>query len=267
MDCIFGIFDVLGFTSFCENCEAVEAEKVLKIMDEFESEIPKLFMSAMDPRETAPPEKRQIVIDRLRWLTFSDTIFVAMPISPSDKPDALKFNMIFFMLLTSYISRRMFEIGLPMRGAIHTGNVTVSKRCFAGKAIVEAHRLSLRAKAAVTIVSNEAYALILRAIPAGTGFYDMFAGLIVECDVSTGAGTSESFKTLCWFYLQMGMIEPFNVHRDLRRFVEEKFSAHGKRLSGEQERHKAAATEKIFTEWKIGEVLRAAEMSSRARQH
>jgi len=35
-------------------------EKVLKIMDEFESEIPKLFMSAMDPRETALPKAAKL---------------------------------------------------------------------------------------------------------------------------------------------------------------------------------------------------------------
>ena len=244
----------------------MEAEKVLKIMDDFETEIPKLFISALDPNNTAPLEKKAMVTNRLHWLTFSDTIFVAMPVSPSDKPDALKFNLIFFFLLAAYINRRMFEIGLPVRGTIHTGRVTVSRRCFAGKAIVEAHQLGSRVQIAGTIVSAEANALILNTFPNPTGFHEMFTGLIVECDVPTPTDTPERLKTLCWFYLQMGHIEPFNVHRDLNCFVTEKFAAHGKRLSGHREKNKASNTEKMFTEWKIANVLRGSEIHARSKK-
>src|SRR5271165_3953085 len=99
MNCIFGLFDVLGFTSFCENCEPQDAERVLKIIDDFETEIPDILLDALDVAKNTPQEKKDIVKERLKWLTFSDTFFVAMPIQESDKSDTLKFNLIFFTLL------------------------------------------------------------------------------------------------------------------------------------------------------------------------
>lgn len=48
MNCIFGLFDVLGFTSFCENCDFTNAERVLKVMDDFETEIPEIVNLTKD---------------------------------------------------------------------------------------------------------------------------------------------------------------------------------------------------------------------------
>jgi hypothetical protein len=50
MNCIFGLFDILGFTSFCEHCDSHNAETVFKIMDDFELEIPKMVFAGLDTR-------------------------------------------------------------------------------------------------------------------------------------------------------------------------------------------------------------------------
>jgi len=252
---IFGIFDVLGFKSFCENCDLQETEKVLKVMDEFETDIPKVLMAGLDTKNTTPLEKREQVTSRLKWLIFSDTIFVAMPIDLSDKPDKLKFNLIFFAILVAYINRRMFEIGLPVRGAVHIGDVIVSKRCFAGKAIVETYRLGQSVQVAGSVISEAASTFVSHAFPDQTGFHEMFKNLFVECEVSTGNNSSGKFKTLCWFYLKMGLIEDFNSHIDLDRFVTVKFTAHGKKLLGEKEERRVSNTVKLFREWQIANYL------------
>ena len=118
------LYDVLGFTSFCENCDFQNAERVLKIMDDFEAVIPEILLHDLDARKNVTQDKIDLIKNRLKWLTFSDTIFVAMPFEPSDHPNAVKFNLIFFMILAAYINRRMFEIGLPVRGTVHVGDVT-----------------------------------------------------------------------------------------------------------------------------------------------
>src|ERR1035441_33358 len=122
MNCIFGLFDVLGFTSFCENCDPRNAERVLKVMDDFETEIPDILLHGLDAKNNTPQVKIDLLKNRLKWLTFSDTIFVAMPLDLADHPE-IKFNLIYFTILAAYINRRMFEIGLPVRGAIHIGDV------------------------------------------------------------------------------------------------------------------------------------------------
>jgi hypothetical protein len=248
MNCVFGIFDVLGFTSFCENCEPHAAEKVLKIIDDFETEIPRLVWQHFDPANQAPQDKKDMVTSRLRWLTFSDTVFVAMPLEADDQPDTVKFNLIFFTMLVAYINRRMFEIGLPMRGAIHVGEVTVSRRCFAGKAIVEAHRLSEKVQVATTVVSEAANAFFIQTCPSGTGLNTFFKSAVIECDLPTKTSGMERIKTLCWFFLHLGHLPPFIIPADLKVYITEKFTEHGKVLVDEA-KNKVANTEKLFRDW------------------
>jgi hypothetical protein len=260
MNYIFGLFDVLGFTSFCENCEFRNAERVLKVMDDFETEIPELLLHSLDAGNDTPQEKIDLLKKRLKWLTFSDTIFVALPLELSGDAEGVKFNLIFFTILTAYINRRMFEIGLPVRGTVHIGDVLISKRCFAGKAVMEAHKLSAKCQVAATVVSNETHELLIKMFSESKGFHFMYVDSIVECDVPTKVAqlpnsrlwstNSEKMKTLCWFFLEMGRIERFIVPADLHRYVHDKFTAHGKKLSGENEKMKAFNTAKLFQDWK-----------------
>jgi len=264
MNCIFGLFDVLGFRSFCENCDFQNAENVLKVMDDFETEIPEILLAGLDTNDTTSQEKRDEVKNRLRWLTFSDTVFVAMPYDLSQHPDKLKFNLIFFTILVAYINRRMFEIGLPVRGAVHIGDVLISKRCYAGKAIMYANRLAEKCKVAVTVFSDQAYAFCFSIFSEPKGYHFMYRDLIIESDIATDTKllskslvrySSEKMKTLCWFDLQMGRITPFIIPSDLNRFVTDKFTAHGKKLSGDEEKIKAFNTEKLFGEWQAASRL------------
>ena len=229
-------------------------------MDDFETELPEILLHGLDSRNDTPQEKIDLLKSRLKWLTFSDTIFVAMPFELSDHPDATKFNLIFFTILAAYINRRMFEIGLPVRGTVHNGDIIVSRRCFAGKAVVEAFELSKRCQLAATILSDKTYKLFAEIFPKDTPFHSMFFDSIVECDVPTEitqlpnsslwSNSSKRMKTLCWFFLEMGKIERFIIPPDLNTYVREKFSAHGKKLSGDREIMKAFNTSKLFQDWK-----------------
>ncbi len=190
-----------------------------------------------------------------------------MPIAALDHPEKLKFNLTFFTILVTYINRRMFEIGLPVRGAVHIGDVIISKRCFAGKAIVDAHTLAKRTKIAGTVISEQANAFIFESIPARSGFDSMLSTLIIECGVLSDINTSEKIKTLCWFYLQMGRTERFNIPSDLKRFITEQFTAHGKTLSGDEEKRKVSNTEKLFEDWKSANYLEYQRIKAMHERH
>ncbi|HEY3914883.1 MAG TPA: hypothetical protein VGN61_10395, partial [Verrucomicrobiae bacterium] len=259
MNCIFGLFDVLGFTSFCENCDFPSAERVLKIIDDFETKVPELLLRGLDPENNVPQEKIDLVKKRLKWLTFSDTVFVAMPLEQSDHPEATKFNLIFFTILTAYINRKMFELGLPLRGTVHVGDVVVSQRCFAGKAIVNAHNLSKKCQVAATVVSDEAYKLLFDVFSEPKGYHFMYKEMIIEADVpvditsipnsSLFGNSSEKMKTLCWFFLEMGRIERFITPTNLNEYVHSRFTAHGKKLTSHKATMKALNTAQLFQVW------------------
>ncbi len=262
MNYIFGIFDVLGFTSFCENCDSRSAEGVLKIMDEFETTLPEAFFHALDESGKVSQDKKESVTRRLTWLTFSDTIFVAIPFDQSVPSNTQSFNMVFFVALVILINRRMFELGLPLRGSVHIGEAVVSKRCFAGKAIVDAFNRSKDCQVAATVVSDEAHVFMLKVL-ANTKLSYMVSDSIVECDIPTRTKkvsqsifgyTTKKMKTLNWFGLEFGK-ERFAIPSDLSLFVRERFTAHGKRLSGEKEIMKAVNTENLFRYWQCALAL------------
>ena len=259
MNCIFGFFDVLGFTSFCEHCDLNSTEHVLKVIDEFETEIPATLIRALDVQGNVPEDKKELLKNRLKWLTFSDSVFVAMQIDRTTNTEGRKFDLIFFMLLIAYINRRMFELGLPLRGTVHIGDVLVSKRCFAGKPVVVAHQLSAKCEVAAAIISDAAYAFISETFADAGPVRSMISNLMVECDVPIKNDQhlkgvfhvpSQRMKTLCWFYLEMGVNDKFVVPPDLGAFVRAKFTAHGKKLLGHNEQMKAFHTEALFHVWR-----------------
>ena len=152
----------------------------------------------------------------------------------------------------------MFEIGLPVRGAIHIGDVLISRRCFAGKAIVEAHRFGAQFQAAATAISEQADALIFNTFTERQPVHFLFSQSMVECDVPTGikeisnliaCNTSLKVTTLCWFYFKMGSIAPFNIPSDLNSYITGRFTATGKTLSGYKEKLKVINTVKLFNDW------------------
>lgn len=181
-----------------------------------------------------------------------------MPFDVPGDRDELKFNLIFFTLLVAYINRRMFEIGLPIRGAIHIGDVVLGKRSFAGKAVMDTHRLAGKCQVAGTVVSPEAHTFILDTFSEPKGYHFMYMDVMVETDIPTGTKQlsklivgydSEKMNTLCWFYLQMGQKERFVIPSDLNRYITEKFSAHEKRVDDAGVKMKIFNTEKLFRDW------------------
>src|SRR6478736_4104166 len=230
MNCIFGLFDILGFKSFCDNCDPKNSEAVFAILDGFETDVPEMVWLELGNGQKPPPDKAAIISNRIRWLIFSDTVFVAMPIEDSDHPDTLRFNLIFFAILVNYINRRMFEIGLPVRGCLHIGEVFLGKRSFAGRAMADAYEFGQQPQAAATLVSSQAAKFLFDVFPSRGGFRHMFENMIVECEIPTKDKDSEKLKTLCWFYLNLGRSNPFKIPNDLNKFITEQFTALGKTL-------------------------------------
>jgi hypothetical protein len=124
---------------------------------------------------------------------------------------------------------------------------------------VEAHALGQRIQVAATIISEKANTFISRFFPPSAPFASMFSNLIIECVVPTGTkmlsehicgNVTEKVQTLCWFYMDIGLIEPFGISENFNSYITNKFTAHGKRLATEREVAKIVNTERLFSDWK-----------------
>lgn len=150
---IVGFFDILGYTNFLENNDAQDAATVIvDVLTKLHEKVPKLATEVF--QHTA--EEFRKPLDRVEWLVFSDTILVVLPWSKAEV-DRYRFNeWVAFTMIAQILSRMMFDYGLPLRGAITTGDFVLEGNCFAGKSIIEAHHLSESLDLAATALSRGA---------------------------------------------------------------------------------------------------------------
>jgi hypothetical protein len=149
---IVGFFDILGYQSFLEvNEPEVAALTVLNMLSEIDKVVMKYLIEKLPDALT---DKN--IIDRFKWLVFSDTIlFTAGTSEPEDAVTSMK-RWVFFLIASDILQWHMFQFGLPLRGAITSGKFIIIGNCFAGRPIIEGYELSQNLDLAATILSHAA---------------------------------------------------------------------------------------------------------------
>jgi hypothetical protein len=66
------------------------------------------------------------------------------------------FRWIYFLYVCAFLFRRVFDYGLPLRGAITKGRCLIVETVFAGKPILEAHQICSRLNLAGCVITDEA---------------------------------------------------------------------------------------------------------------
>lgn len=126
-------FDILGYQSFLKSNSALEsAENVFNLV----KSAPKLAVEFWSDEKFS--DEWKATTGTIRSLVFSDTIVVSCPVSDSGPTEL---QTVLIGGITQYISRKMFENGLPVRGAIALGSFIFNETCIAGQAVVDAHDL------------------------------------------------------------------------------------------------------------------------------
>jgi hypothetical protein len=82
------------------------------------------------------------MVNKINWLVFSDTVLLTLDLSEVADPERQGLHWAVFLAQCCSLWKSMFEFGLPLRGAITKGPYLVQESCFAGRPIVEAHKLA-----------------------------------------------------------------------------------------------------------------------------
>lgn len=145
--------DILGYQSFLENNESASATReVLRVLNGIGKIAETSFLKEYFDND--PEFYNKKISPYLRWLVFSDTILLTASI-PKDAKAAKKATLWLAVLEhTAEVSRRLFDFGLPVRGAITYGKFMVDRACFAGRPIVEAHQVSSKIDLAACVFSD-----------------------------------------------------------------------------------------------------------------
>jgi hypothetical protein len=142
--------DILGYQSFLANNSASESTDAALEVLEMITALPKRVQAELS-ENWAQEAFGQSVIQSLHHVIFSDTIVLLIPYAKKDPGACLTYLTVSAGLLTA----KLFDEGLPIRGAIAEGPFIVKDTCFAGKGIVDAYRLCSQLDFSGLVLSHE----------------------------------------------------------------------------------------------------------------
>ena len=142
--------------------------------------------------------------------------------------------------------RRMFEYGLPLRGVVHTGEFLVQGTCFAGRAIVEAYRLSQDLNLSACAYSHAAFSALLRQAnePHDPFLWSWIPTLLFEYQIPRKKCSLERLVTSNPLALHLESSDMY-FKGDIRQIVHESFWKHDKDIP-EPARAKVQNTEQFL---------------------
>jgi len=169
---LVGFFDILGYQNLLERNEPEKiAEEVLPIITNIGDAVKqnldlchnsailhiKSKINTSDDNEilVAFEEMHKKIIERMRWLVFSDTVLLALPIEEEDE-FIVKMSWFLFIMASATLQANLFRAGLPARGAIDFGKFFIKDTCFAGRTIVNTYQLCSEIEMAACVFSDKA---------------------------------------------------------------------------------------------------------------
>ena len=147
---IVGIFDILGYENFLENNAVGEALGI--VLDKFH-EMPQSARSSVE--KLGKEFRWNDILDNTKSIVMSDTIFMSS--AYGSPPEGRRWQIwLVFLLQAAALQRKMFEFGLPIRGAISFGDYILKDSSFAGRPIIDAYRMGSQIEAAAIALTDEA---------------------------------------------------------------------------------------------------------------
>jgi hypothetical protein len=141
-----------------------------------------------------------------------------------------------FLMACLTLNRKMFELGLPLRGAIDIGEFVSVQNCFAGKVIVSSYEKTQRLDLAATVVSDEAFnyyaelmaeaRLSFKTAVSDEQFQEVRDVFFLEHLIPLNDGQKRRHRALNILTLDAPGISEINP--DIRAYVVESFSKHKK---------------------------------------
>lgn len=223
---LIAIYDVLGFSSFCNDCADEEAaELVMTTIDLVPEGMTGLLSRGMGGGEET--EESYELVSRLNWNVFSDTIITTLPESYAVSSSSLAL----FLMAGAAFNRLMFDRGLPLRGSIQFGDFILGNRCVGGKVVVQAMEQIKSLETACTAFSDESAQFIRAKLNDKDEVQNILLEMIPNVTVSCKSGL-EKLAVLNWFLCQVANVaNPKGENpEDCEAYVKTSFTAHGKKL-------------------------------------
>lgn len=238
---LVGLFDILGYQQMLlANDVASTARIVVDVLGEVPNHVvSELFedqgLAPADDLEAwseLEPYFESVVREEMGWLLFSDSILVSLPIDLDDGISLWGTKVVAFVEVCSFLLRRMFDVGLPLRGGISFGEFFIHDTFFSGRPIIDAYQHSESLELSGCVLAPSA-AHLYRQMKQYAIDQDyegsirrMLDQLCVDYLIPKKRDRVETGSMVNWVNLPMHFFE--GLPSDLRQYVYSSFVAHNK---------------------------------------
>lgn len=195
---LIGFFDILGYQNLLERNEPETiAEEVLPVLTNIGKSVTqglKIFQKIPIPSDNRKHLKG--IIKAMRWLVFSDTVLLTLPMDEADF-NVIQMSWLIFLTAVIGLQSKLFRAGLPVRGAIEYGKFFVKDTCFAGRTIVTAYQLCSQLELAACVFSEVAANEVRRLREYDSLFCDSF---LAEYLIPTKSGEKHLLAVMAHTY-------------------------------------------------------------------
>ncbi len=172
---LVGLFDILGYQTFLENnCPETAAEQVEAVLNTLTTldEGRRQALAAVLGHDRDSDE----MVKRTKSLVFSDSVLLTLDLSGLKESNQEPLSLLeikdmafdIFLLQCIWLWRRMFEFGLPLRGAITKGPYLIKEALFVGRPMVEAHKLGKNINCSGVVLADAVVQWCKDELPAGS---------------------------------------------------------------------------------------------------
>lgn len=211
---LIGFFDILGYQNLLERNEPETiAEEVLPILTKIGEQVTNKLIELHEAMvkagiSEALKKRNKKVIGAMRWLVFSDTVLLTLPIEDIDQ-DVVNISWLTFLVATIAVQVNLFRAGLPVRGAIEHGKFFIKDTCFAGRTIVTAYQLCSQLELAACVFSEGATNEFRRL----QGYDSLYKSFVMEYLVPMKSGERHLLTVMAHTYNQ----DSPDIHAEVMR--------------------------------------------------
>lgn len=229
---IIGFFDILGYQNLIDNNDIEDVVRIIsETIDKLPSDARDKISAIFKSDKTSAPIIEG-VLKTTKTLLISDSIVIALPFPiPKEKERNVSMEKFIhlicwsiFFIYTAAFMKRAFDVGLPMRGAIDTGQYFIQDHKFAGKPIIDSYRLAGNLQFSGCALANNAMNCIDELLDMADAKEKELIRNWVFRYMAPLTGREERLYLLDW------LVGRHNI-RDVRQAISTAFRTHNKDVS------------------------------------
>ena len=222
---IIAFLDIMGYKKIIENNEI---EYVAKIISDIMVKLP-LQIEKILKDEIGISKEKFTPFKEIDVSVITDSIIIFLPINKQINKQIIGMYWLFFIVYISFLFKKTFDEGLPLRGAIDYGDFYKDQYCFAGKPLIRCHELSKELQFAGCVFTKECNEIFNKQLIV-LSIKRVINYMIFPYKAPLKNDKFEVLTVVNWLYKTFYRLKHFSI---VEQYIKESFQKHNRNLVGE----------------------------------